>query len=311
MSAVGTLRRGLPVPVMTGVGTAFGTFGELLQGQLPEPDGDFLVTLPIARWSTATFRGRPGASDLSVAPRHKTKALALARMIIEDSSQRVGGLVSVESSLPEGKGMASSSADLVATARAVASALGIALPPRRIERMLARIEPTDGVLYPGVVAFHHRSARLRAFLGSLPPLIIVAIDEGGQVDTVAYNRVPKRFTATRRAEYTVLLDRVSAALTRGDLATIGAVATRSALLNQDFNPKRHLEPMIGICVRNGGLGVVNAHSGTTLGILIDATDPRSPDQAAAVANECCALTGAVEVYRTLSFGPARPEQFPE
>jgi uncharacterized protein involved in propanediol utilization len=306
MSAVGTLRSGLPVPTMTGVGTAFGTFGELLQGRLAEPDGDFLVTLPVARWSAATFWARPGTSDLRVVQRHKTKALALTRMIIAESGERVGGLLSVESSLPEGKGMASSSADLVATARAVSNALGIALPARRLEPMLARIEPTDGVLYPGVVAYHHRGVRLRAFLGSLPPLTIVAIDEGGQVDTLAYNRLPKRFTAAHCAEYAVLLDKICAAFGRGDLTAIGAVATRSAIMNQRFNPKRHLESVIGICARHGGLGVVNTHSGTILGILIDATDPRGPDRAAAVASECCALTGTVRVYRALSFERSAP-----
>ena len=44
----------------TGVSAAFGTFGELLQGVLPEEDGDFLVTLPVARWAMARFRVRPG-----------------------------------------------------------------------------------------------------------------------------------------------------------------------------------------------------------------------------------------------------------
>ena len=39
----------------TGVSSAFGTFGELLQGVLPEEDGDFLVTLPVARWTMARF----------------------------------------------------------------------------------------------------------------------------------------------------------------------------------------------------------------------------------------------------------------
>ncbi|MCP9975684.1 hypothetical protein LUX02_19820 [Streptomyces somaliensis] len=157
-------------PGATGVGTAFGTFGELLQGVLPEEDGDFLVTLPVARWTRAAFRLDPDLDDVVVRPVWKRKARRLARMIVEEGAPRpVGGELTVHSLIPEGKGLASSSADLVATARAVGQALGLAMPAPRIERFLARIEPTDGVLYPGIVAFHHRSVRLRAVLGSLPP----------------------------------------------------------------------------------------------------------------------------------------------
>ncbi|MFC7585132.1 hypothetical protein ACFQYP_16355 [Nonomuraea antimicrobica] len=44
-----------------GRGRCFGTFGELIQGALP-PDGrDFLVTIPVARWSYARFAPSPAA----------------------------------------------------------------------------------------------------------------------------------------------------------------------------------------------------------------------------------------------------------
>lgn len=44
-------------------GTAFGSFGELLQGVLPDDDVDFLVTFPIDRGSRVRFRlDQPSAS---------------------------------------------------------------------------------------------------------------------------------------------------------------------------------------------------------------------------------------------------------
>ncbi|MFJ4435767.1 kinase [Streptomyces sp. NPDC088923] len=285
----------------TGVSTAFGTFGELLQGVLPEDDGDFLVTLPVARWSTAGFELTVGAPDVVVEPAHKKKALRLARMILADSGRPGGGVLRIESTLPEGKGLASSSADLVATARAVANALGEAMPPRRIERYLARIEPTDGVLYPEIVAFHHRSVRLRARLGSLPAMTVVGIDEGGAVDTVAFNAIPKPFTAADRRRYAQLLDRVTHAVARRDLAEAGRVATESARMNQVLRRKRSLEPMIRICEDIGGLGVVIGHSGTSLGILLDTTAPGNAARLAAAAQRCQELVGNVTVYQTLSF----------
>ncbi|MGW2997751.1 hypothetical protein ACWDA9_40940, partial [Streptomyces sp. NPDC001193] len=56
------------VPVGPGSGSAFGTFGELLQGALPHPQGDFLVTFPLARWATAVFHPEPGRREVQVRP---------------------------------------------------------------------------------------------------------------------------------------------------------------------------------------------------------------------------------------------------
>ncbi|MER7773048.1 kinase [Kitasatospora sp. NPDC096140] len=287
--------------VSTGVSTAFGTFGELLQGVLPEEDGDFLVTLPVARWAMARFEPDPDSDVLRVWPPHKKKALRLTAMIMADAGRPAGGLLKIHSTLPEGKGLASSSADLVATARAVANALDEAMPPRRIESYLARIEPTDGVLYPSIVAFHHRTVRLRARLGSLPSMAVVSGDEGGAVDTVSFNAIPKPFTAADKREYVRLLDRITGAVARRDLAEVGRVATASARMNQVLRHKWSLEGMIGICREVGGLGVVVGHSGTTLGILLDTASPDCPAQLAAAAQACQDLVGNVTVYRTLSF----------
>lgn len=294
-------RREAPYAAVTGMSTASGTFGELLQGVLPAENTDFLVTLPIARWARVTFHGTPGTDALTVYPAHKRKALRLARMITQSSATPMGGVLTIESTLPEGKGLASSSADLVATARAVANALGEPMPPRRIESLLAEIEPTDGVLYPGIVAFYHRRVALHSELGSLPSMTVVGADEGGEIDTVAFNRIPKPFSAADRAEYARLLERITTAVAGADLAEVGAVATRSALMNQVLRPKRTLEPMIEMCRQVGGLGVVIGHSGTSLGVLLDTTDPSYPQRVVDAASACSELVGNVTVYRTLSF----------
>ncbi|WP_419992457.1 kinase [Streptomyces boninensis] len=297
-----------------GLGTAFGTFGELLQGVLPEADGgqdgDFLVTLPIARWTMAAFRTETDGGALTVAPARKRKSLRLARMIAADAGYDGGGRLTVNSVIPQGKGLASSSADLVATARAVGAGLGVRLSARRIERYLARIEPSDGVLYPGVVAYHHRSVRLRAVLGSLPAMTVVGIDEGGTVDTIAFNRRPKPFTSRDRETYARLLDRLTVAVRRGDLAEVGAVASQSALMNQVLRPKPSLAPLLAVCREVGGLGVAVGHSGTTLGLLLDAADPDHAARTHAAAQACAELAGKVSVYRTLSFAGVAADRGP-
>ncbi|MEU2260959.1 hypothetical protein ABZ557_11885 [Streptomyces sp. NPDC019645] len=49
-------------------------------------------------------------------------------MIVVEAPEPTGGVPTVDSVIPEGKGLAGSSADLVATARAVGQALGLPMP---------------------------------------------------------------------------------------------------------------------------------------------------------------------------------------
>ncbi|WP_435129044.1 GHMP family kinase ATP-binding protein [Actinacidiphila sp. bgisy144] len=285
------------------VSSAFGTFGELLQGALPGGP-DFLVTLPIARWATAMFTYESTHEGIEVVPETKSKARRVAEAVLARYGGG-GGALRLTGSLPEGKGLASSSADLVATARAVASSLGVDLPPQDIEDLLRGIEPTDGVMYPGVVAFEHRNVALLARLGAPPPMTIVGIDEGGTVDTVAFNRIPKNFTASERDTYAHLLDEVRTAVRAGDAAAIGRVATRSAHLNQRLCHKRTLNAMTALSAEIGGVGVVTAHSGSTIGLMLPHDVPGFRTRLAEAINRCGQLVHSERVlcYQTLSFEP--------
>jgi len=215
-----------------GTGMAFGTFGELLQGRLSEEHGDFLVTLPISRYSYAIFVADPTCQDVTVFPPEKQKSKMLACLLLEHSALPHGGRLILQSELPVGKGLASSSADLAATARAISSCFHLSIPSSLLATLMCCVEPSDGVMYPGVVSFYHRQGRLREFLGMLPPLTIVGIDEGGEVDTLQFNTVPKAFTHTEELEYQHLLEVLSDALRQQNVRLIGQIATRSAVLNR-------------------------------------------------------------------------------
>jgi uncharacterized protein involved in propanediol utilization len=282
-------------------GVAFGTFGELLQGRLPGSDLDFLVTSPIVRRSVATFWFDKQHGDMEVVPAFKVKSLRAAELTLARCGQSAGGILMIDSDLPVGKGFASSSADLVATIRAVGQAAGIAVTPALTEDVLRQIEPSDGVMYPGSVAFYHREVRLHSRLGFLPPLTIVGVDEGGEVDTVGFNQIPKSFTLAEECEYAGLLDIATKAIQAGDVATIGHVATRSALLNQRLNPKRLLSAVLEISSQIGGVGVMTAHSGTTVGILLDEKDPDYPRRLHRAAAACAALAAHVSIDHSLRF----------
>ncbi len=250
-----------------GIGVAHGSFGELLQGALANEDAHFLVTLPIQNFSRVTLIPDPSVERFTVTPVHKLKSLALVRLLADHFGVSCGGHLHIESELPEGKGMSSSSADLVAAARAFEAATGCVVPSELMHALLRSIEPTDGVMYSEFVSFFHRRVELRRRLGSPDRLAVVAIDEGGKVDTIEYNRRNRGFCDAECAEYAELLPAIETAILQNDLEEVGRISTRSAILNQKRNPKRDLDSLVEIGQRTRALGVAVAHSGSVLGLL--------------------------------------------
>ena len=256
-----------PLILQEGIGVANGTFGELLQGALQGDNNHFLVTLPIQKFSRAVFTPNGATKRITVTPSNKSKSLALIQKLVEHYGLSIGGHLLIESELAEGKGLASSSADLVATARALESTMGCVIPTELILAILRTIEPSDGVMYPEFVTFFHRKVELGRRLGFPSRLKVLAIDEGGQIDTIEYNRRHHPFTEEECAEYAELLQTIEIAIHCNNLGLLGRVTTRSAILNQKRNPKRHLDQMLKLCKATNALGVVVTHSGPCIGLL--------------------------------------------
>jgi uncharacterized protein involved in propanediol utilization len=284
-------------------GRAFGTFGELLQGVLLENarQRHFLVTLPITESSTARFADDAELSDVQVLPPHKVKSQQLARDLLDHFHLPPGGHLELRSQLPEGKGLASSSADLVATARAMAAHFSLTLSMPVLHSLMRRIEPSDGVMYDEITAFYHREVELLSCLGPVPPLTILAVDEGGQVDTLSFNARPHQVPPADAATYAVLLEDLRQAVAGGDLAKLGRVATRSAIMNQSRLTKRWLNQVVDICDEVGGLGVAAAHSGTHLGILLASEASGFREHFAAAHARLLALAGHVTAFHSRSW----------
>jgi uncharacterized protein involved in propanediol utilization len=272
-----------------------------MQGVLTSEPGNVLVTFPVARWTIATFTHDAAAEDVLVRPKSRTKAQRMARLTLRMLGLPTGGVLSLDSTLPTGKGMASSSADLVATARAVGAAVGRSLRPEQIENLAGAIEPTDGVMHVGIIAYDHRRAVVRGHLGTLPPLTIVGIDEGGEVDTVDFNSRDRSYCPADRWRYLALLEEMTRAVGCHDLSAVGQLASQSGLMNQSLCPKSTLDPVLEICREIGGLGVVVAHSGTMLGVLLDPGEAAYGWRLAETVQACATFGLPVSVHRTVSF----------
>lgn len=246
-----------------------GTCGELVQGAI---DGQpFLVSCPIGVYARVTVDLTP--DGLLEVPENAPKAGAALRATLAScGAEGRGARVRLASSLSRGKGLGSSTADVAGTIYATSRALGFPLAAEQVAELAVAVEPSDSSLFPGLALFDHRSGRRHERLGPAPPLEVVVLDEGGTVDTLAFNRrgvedlLAGNEPAVREA---LALVRRGLAERRPDL--VGRGATLSALAHQRVLPKRWLDAVVAAASAAGALGVVAAHSGTVLGVLVEPT----------------------------------------
>ena len=183
--------------------------------------------------------------------------------------------MTINNPIPRGKGMASSSADLAAAIAATGLALGEEISPYQIAQIALSIEPTDGIMIPGVALFDHRAGIIRESLGPPPPMEIVALDLGGTVDTVQFNMVDRfqrwQSVDEQTGEALRLLRR---GIEEQDPALVGRGASISAEASQTVLAKPRLAEVKEFAESVGAVGVNVGHSGTIMGVLLDARERR-------------------------------------
>jgi L-threonine kinase len=297
---------------MRGVARAPGTCGELVQGTVNGVN--FLVTCPVDLYSVVEVTLQPGRNKINVNVTNRKVEEAVARTLAFFGAENYTAVVRVDSSLPVGKGMASSTADITAACVATAQALKRQISPDDIAGIALAIEPTDGIMYPGLVLFDHVAGRMFRSLGMPPEIKILIIDPGGTVDTEQFNARDNLPELNRQKEHTVCqaLKHTEEGLAAGDPHKIGRAATMSALANQHIIFKPELAGIIKIAESCRALGVNTAHSGTVIGILYheDLTDVENLKDILAATNrefqltECILIGGGAEIPAPESGGKA-------
>lgn len=260
-----------------GFGTAIGHHGELLQGVFEDETGRLhrgLVTLPLARLtSRATFTST-GALGLTAYPEGKTKAGLAARRTLDHLDIADGGTLCIESDIPVGHGYGSSTADVVASIRAVAAAHNAQLQPSRIGQLAVAAErASDAIAFDGhAVLFAQREGIvLEDFGGTLPPLLLVGFKPNGVQPIDTLQLPPARYDRLEIQQFRVLRALIARAVRYQDPDCLGLAATASACISQRHLPKQHFERVLEIAEEAGACGVQVAHSGSLLGILFDRT----------------------------------------
>ena len=250
-----------------------GVCGELVQGM--SGGIHFLVTCPIDLFALARVTLFRGGNGVDAPPDCPKAVAALEATLAHLGRGDVGARLAVTSPIPRSKGMGSSSADVAATIAATGLALGAELSPETVARIALSVEPSDGVMFPGIALLDHRKGRILELLGPPPPVEIVALDFGGTVDTVEFNSVDRRpLWRSIQAEVDRALRLVKDGLRRGDPGLMGEGATISARASQRVTLKPRLPEVLEFAGAVGAVGVNVGHSGTIIGVLLDARERR-------------------------------------
>lgn len=268
-----------------------GTCGELVQGSL---DGEpCLISCPMGWYSIAAVRFQSCGGWTVPTQASKTRA-ALHTGLAYLGRTASAGCVHLHTELPRGRGYGSSTADIGATLYALGHAAGQRLTPQEVARLAVQVEPSDSTLFPGLALWDHRFGHVYEDLGAPPPLTVVVLDPGGEVDTLAFNQLDHRQVLRRLApQHREAFSLLREGLRYGNLEAIGTAATLSATAHQTILVNPLLKPTLALAHDVRALGVCRAHSGTLLGLLLDS---RHADAARITALAAQRFAPAVTVF---------------
>ena len=263
--------------------------GEFVQGRMDD-DRYFLITAPIHAFSRAEFLANGSTEELEVRPADCCKALAAVELFLQRHGLPLSGLLQVRTGARVSLGFGTSTADITSAVRAAASAWGCAAAPREIADIAARIEPSDGSMYAGSVAFAQREGVLLERFGALPRFHVLSAVAGAGVDTVEFDRIRRgvRYSQADREKLRCAWSMMRFAVRSDRAELLGRAGSISAAINQKLLPNPLYDELRQVAIELGTLGLMVAHSGSLIGLVLDPLRPDFPrlrEQAGAVLEE--------------------------
>lgn len=177
----------------------------------------------------------------------------------------------INSDIPVGKGMASSTADIGATIKATLSLINKSLSNEDIAKLAAKIEPTDSIYLDKNSIFNPITGETIKSLGNIENGKVIILEPKKTLSTKRIRSIPDYNERKIRNKETIkeAFELLEQGITKNDLNLIGRAATLSSLANENIHKKYQLNKIIEISNSYGAYGVNIAHSGTVVGIIID------------------------------------------
>lgn len=242
--------------------------GELIQGWIL--GSEKLVSCPVEWYSTVEVTsGSPLAEERPLS-RAMVNRLLQHWQYPAQMSQDIR--IDVQSTIPIAKGMASSTADIAATAVATAYHLGHHLDEPTLAQLCVSLEPTDSTVFRKLTLFDHNDASTQIACEAQPQLDLLVLESPETLRTADYHRIPRHSglqasaPALKRA-----WEKVQEACISQNPYRMGEAATLSAIASQLLLPKPDFDSLLALVEECDLYGVNVAHSGSVVGLMLDRT----------------------------------------
>lgn len=242
--------------------------GEFVQGIID--DEEYLCSYAINMYSKVCIEEK--LKDINLG-RHKSR-IAIEKVFEKFNLPKKDTKnlsLNINSKIPVGKGMASSTADIGATIKATLSLIDKDLSSEEISKLAAEIEPTDSIFINKNSIFNPLNGTVIKYLGNITNAKVIILEPDKVLDTMKI-RMRKDYSKLK-IENREIIKKSFALLEEGlkkdNLSLVGEACTLSSLANENIEKKEYLNEIIEISKRYGAYGVNIAHSGTVIGILID------------------------------------------
>lgn len=240
--------------------------GEIIQGWIL--GSEKLVSCPVDWYSEVEITtGTPLPDERPLVRAMVKQVLAHWRLPVALSDEI---RIDCRSTIPVAKGMASSTADIAATAVATSRHLGFTLDDVSLSELCVALEPTDSTVFRSLTLFDHNTAQTRISCGHLPALDVLLLESPLTLRTEDYHRLPRRAALMTNAD---ALDnawrKVQRACQASDPSLLGEAALQSAMASQTLLPKPGFNALMAIVEQCDLYGLNVAHSGSVVGLFLD------------------------------------------
>lgn len=254
-------------------GMCRGSLGELFQGPSLNHSNEIAVIsslIPSYSWAYFTPSNDRNDTLLQQAQLHPERQKAFKGLSLYCHDKQVSwpsGHWHFNSDLQVGRGMASSTADIVAVLRCASNTLEQPLHVDDITKVLSQIERSDSVFLDQMSIFSSSAHQVIRTFNSTPPLYALYMHEDNTVETEGTKSILTDYYRDNFACYRTLYLQAESAFAKADAKRICYASSRSAELSQAILPKQHYGTLLKSKAECMADGIITAHTGSIIGYL--------------------------------------------
>lgn len=238
------------------------SFGEIIQGRIDHKD--ILCSCPINLFTEVkTFESKEPKSKYNHVKSAKFLSNLLTEWGYEDYIRNFD--IEIQSNIPEGKGFASSTADLCGVYYSLLKLFNRKYEEDELIRHCINIEPTDSIIFKDMTIFDYKEGKYKRKIGSYCEFNILVFEGSRIVDTVEFNKKP----LPPLSNIEDLAGKLIKGVEDNDVKTIAYCATESIIRNEGRLSYSIIPLLLKLKDEIGGYGIIGAHSGDALGIIYE------------------------------------------